>query len=128
MADMRADSEERWKSEGVQIGGIGSGRGVFGHWFDKYVPLLFLTPESQIRKLIFRRNLSDEGPAGPTAFWKISNEIKEERDEDSDEESVSDPNFMDDDDDEEEASDDGHFHTHFPAHIVIVSIEEEIQD
>ena len=31
------DSEERWKSEGIQVGGIGSTRGVFGHWFDKLV-------------------------------------------------------------------------------------------
>lgn len=28
-------SEERWKSEGIQIGGMGSSRGVFGNWFDK---------------------------------------------------------------------------------------------
>ena len=26
---------ERWKSEGVQIGGVNSQRGVFGTWFDK---------------------------------------------------------------------------------------------
>ena len=36
-----SDSEERWKSEGVQVGGVNSGRGVFGHWFDKYVPFNF---------------------------------------------------------------------------------------
>jgi hypothetical protein len=30
--------EERWASEGIQVGGIGSARGVLGHWFDKYVP------------------------------------------------------------------------------------------
>ena len=27
--------EERWRSEGVQIGGKGSARGVVGSWFDK---------------------------------------------------------------------------------------------
>lgn len=31
--------EERWKSEGVQVGGIKSARGVVGTWFDKYVSL-----------------------------------------------------------------------------------------
>lgn len=30
------DGEPRWKSEGVQLGGIRSARGVVGHWFDKY--------------------------------------------------------------------------------------------
>ena len=29
------DSEERWKSEGIQIGGPRSARGVLGTWFDK---------------------------------------------------------------------------------------------
>lgn len=29
--------EERWASEGIQIGGLRSARGVLGHWFDKYV-------------------------------------------------------------------------------------------
>ena len=28
-------SEERWKSEGIQIGGPRSARGVLGTWFDK---------------------------------------------------------------------------------------------
>jgi hypothetical protein len=27
--------EERWGSEGVQVGGIRSARGVVGNWFDK---------------------------------------------------------------------------------------------
>ncbi|KAL9607027.1 MAG: hypothetical protein Q9167_008019 [Letrouitia subvulpina] len=42
--------EERWRSEGVQVGGIGSKRGVIGTWFQK--------------------DFDEEGPAGPTAFWK----------------------------------------------------------
>ncbi|KAF2143588.1 uncharacterized protein K452DRAFT_285624 [Aplosporella prunicola CBS 121167] len=49
------DGEERWRSETVQVGGVGSGRGSLGSWFDKdYDPY---------------------GPAGPTAFWKVSNEL-----------------------------------------------------
>jgi hypothetical protein len=43
--------EERWRSEGIQVGGIRSQRGVIGTWFDK--------------------DLAPHGPAGPTAFWKI---------------------------------------------------------
>lgn len=31
--------EERWRSEGIQIGGVRSARGVLGYWFDKYVTL-----------------------------------------------------------------------------------------
>lgn len=27
--------EERWASEGIQVGGLRSARGVLGHWFDK---------------------------------------------------------------------------------------------
>ena len=29
--------EERWRSEGIQVGGLRSARGVLGNWFDKYV-------------------------------------------------------------------------------------------
>ena len=29
--------EDRWKSEGIQIGGPRSARGVVGNWFDVYV-------------------------------------------------------------------------------------------
>ncbi|KAL7789066.1 hypothetical protein V8C37DRAFT_411418 [Trichoderma ceciliae] len=43
---------ERWKSEGVQIGGPRSARGVIGNWFD--------------------RNYDPHGPCGPSAFWKAS--------------------------------------------------------
>jgi hypothetical protein len=31
--------EERWASEGIQVGGVGSARGVVGTWFDRYVHL-----------------------------------------------------------------------------------------
>jgi len=47
--------EERWRSEGIQVGGIKSARGVLGNWFDKDYDL--------------------HGPAGPTSFWKLTDEI-----------------------------------------------------
>lgn len=56
--------EERWRSDGIQVGGLRSQRGVVGTWFDK--------------------DFDPHGPAGPTAFWKISDKN------------------LDDDDDEEE--------------------------
>ncbi|KAI3322193.1 hypothetical protein HD806DRAFT_501267 [Xylariaceae sp. AK1471] len=43
---------ERWRSESIQVGGVRSAKGVLGHWFDK--------------------DFDPRGPAGPTAFWKIS--------------------------------------------------------
>ncbi|KAK3318311.1 F-box domain-containing protein [Apodospora peruviana] len=46
------DGEERWKSEGIQIGGIQSARGVVGTWFEK--------------------DFDPHGPCGPMAYWKIS--------------------------------------------------------
>ena len=42
--ELTTNSEERWKSEGIQIGGPRAARGVLGHWFDKYdshLPSLF---------------------------------------------------------------------------------------
>ncbi|KJZ79142.1 hypothetical protein HIM_01293 [Hirsutella minnesotensis 3608] len=44
--------EERWRSEGIQVGGVQSARGVVGNWFDK--------------------DYDAQGPVGPTAFWKAS--------------------------------------------------------
>ncbi|KAL8812245.1 MAG: hypothetical protein Q9200_001186 [Gallowayella weberi] len=46
--------EERWRSEGIQLGGVQAARGVLGYWFDK--------------------DFDEYGPAGPTAFWKVSND------------------------------------------------------
>ncbi|KAI4251158.1 MAG: hypothetical protein LQ352_005020 [Teloschistes flavicans] len=46
--------EERWRSESIQLGGVQAGRGVVGYWFDK--------------------DFDEYGPAGPTSFWKISND------------------------------------------------------
>lgn len=51
--------EERWRSEGVQIGGLKSARGILGNWFDK--------------------DYDAHGPAGPTAFWKVSDDMVEEK-------------------------------------------------
>ncbi|KAI1079209.1 hypothetical protein F5B20DRAFT_185239 [Whalleya microplaca] len=48
---------ERWRSESVQIGGPKSAKGVFGNWFDK--------------------DFDPRGPAGPTAFWKVSDTVAE---------------------------------------------------
>ncbi len=62
--------EERWRSEGIQVGGLRSARGVLGNWFDK--------------------NFSVHGPAGPTAFWKSSNEVPGEGNEDEDEDEYED--------------------------------------
>lgn len=62
-----SSGEERWRSEGIQVGGLRSQRGVVGTWFDKdYVP---------------------QGPAGPTAFWKICDKnVDDEHETDSEEE------------------------------------------
>ncbi|KAI8962165.1 hypothetical protein F5Y11DRAFT_323565 [Daldinia sp. FL1419] len=47
---------ERWRSESVQVGGVKSSKGVMGNWFDK--------------------DFDPRGPAGPTAFWKLSDDTK----------------------------------------------------
>ncbi|OCL03584.1 hypothetical protein AOQ84DRAFT_325712 [Glonium stellatum] len=51
--------EERWRSEGVQVGGICSKRGVVGSWFDK--------------------DYDVHGPVGPTAFWKLGDQATKVR-------------------------------------------------
>ncbi|KAG9229103.1 hypothetical protein BJ875DRAFT_475799, partial [Amylocarpus encephaloides] len=45
-----------WRSEGIQLGGIRSARGVFGNWFDQDME-------------------NKRGSAGPTAFWKVRDDI-----------------------------------------------------
>ncbi|KAF9881950.1 F-box domain-containing protein [Colletotrichum karsti] len=42
----------RWRSEGIQIGGVRSARGVVGHWFDT--------------------DYDPHGPCGPSAYFKVS--------------------------------------------------------
>ncbi|PVH88883.1 hypothetical protein DL98DRAFT_445923 [Cadophora sp. DSE1049] len=79
------NGEERWRSEGIQVGGIQSARGVLGHWFDK--------------------DHDVHGPAGPTAFYKVSDQIKKRGPASEDEESnyweVELEQELEDDDDEE---------------------------
>ncbi|THW10526.1 hypothetical protein D6D25_07586 [Aureobasidium pullulans] len=76
--DANANSQirERWRSEGIQVGGIRSGRGVLGNWFDK--------------------DFDRHGPAGPTAFWKVSDYIE---DKDAEEGAPDDASLGDDDSD-----------------------------
>lgn len=68
--------EERWRSEGIQIGGLKSARGVLGNWFDKYVQ-----KRTSSKKVLTmdNRDFDLHGPAGPTAFWKESDELGEEK-------------------------------------------------
>lgn len=51
--------EERWRSEGIQVGGLRSARGVLGNWFDK--------------------DYDEYGPAGPMACWKLTDDVDEDR-------------------------------------------------
>jgi hypothetical protein len=62
----RDSGEERWRSEGIQVGGLRSQRGVIGTWFDK--------------------DYDPHGPAGPTAFWKLSDRVVHDEGSDSEEE------------------------------------------
>jgi hypothetical protein len=72
--------EERWRSEGVQVGGLRSARGVLGNWFDKYgAPWV---PSAKALLTVIARNYDIHGPAGPTAFWKESDDLEEEKDGD----------------------------------------------
>lgn len=66
------NGEERWKSEGIQVGGIRSARGVVGNWFDKYVFFWCWLSDSLLTWLPTRRDYNRSGPCGPTAFWKVS--------------------------------------------------------
>lgn len=56
---LTTSSEPRWRSEGIQVGGIKSQRGVIGTWFDK--------------------DYDRQGPCGPTAFWKLSDSVEDEK-------------------------------------------------
>ncbi|KAH6607589.1 hypothetical protein Trco_003902 [Trichoderma cornu-damae] len=49
--------QERWKNEGIQIGGLRSARGVLGNWFDV--------------------DHHPHGPCGPLAYWKVSDSESE---------------------------------------------------
>ena len=56
--------ESRWRSESIQVGGLRSARGVVGTWFDK--------------------DYDANGPAGPTAFWKVTDELSHDPGVDAD--------------------------------------------
>lgn len=68
------EEEERWRSEGVQLGGIRSARGVVGTWFDKCVLQFALFPASRALLTVgtSNRDYSENGPCGPSTFWKVS--------------------------------------------------------
>ena len=55
------------------------------------------------------RDFDIHGPAGPTAFWKVSNEIDEGGEDTTlfDDDDEDDEDFTDGDEDEEESDDDG---------------------
>ncbi|CAE7212975.1 hypothetical protein P3342_012465 [Pyrenophora teres f. teres] len=61
--------EERWRCDGIQVGGMRCPRGVVGTWFDK--------------------DFDAHGPVGPTAFWKIAERLSEPGREGSDSENNS---------------------------------------
>jgi hypothetical protein len=65
ITDGPTSGEERWRSEGIQVGGVRSARGVIGTWFDK--------------------DFEPTGPAGPTAFWKIGEGSGETEDSEEEE-------------------------------------------
>ena len=110
--------EERWRSEGVQIGGIKSARGnylypITAHSHSRAFPLpriptpahshsrafplpriptpahshsraspsfhLVVTQETGILGNWFDKDYDVHGPAGPTAFWKVSDDVIEEK-------------------------------------------------
>ncbi|OLN95555.1 hypothetical protein CCHL11_04910 [Colletotrichum chlorophyti] len=52
----------RWRSEGIQIGGVGSARGVAGHWFDT--------------------DYDPHGPCGPSAYFKVSDRAPSSKNDD----------------------------------------------
>lgn len=74
--------EERWASEGIQVGGVRSARGVLGHWFDKDHDI--------------------HGPAGPTAFWKYSDEFESEFEDNDHSEPMYHEVYIDEEEIEEE--------------------------
>lgn len=52
---------ERWRSEGVQIGGVRSARGVVGNWFDRY-DIIYLSWDDS---LTLAQRLRYPRPCGP---------------------------------------------------------------
>ena len=72
-------SEERWRSEAIQVGGIRSARGGLGFWFDRYVTqLCFAQGNACQHTNRLRSEYDDTRSVGPTAFWKMSDEVNVE--------------------------------------------------
>ncbi|KAK3716208.1 hypothetical protein LTR37_006653 [Vermiconidia calcicola] len=71
--------EERWRSEGIQVGGLRAARGVLGNWFDKRVHLFNASNEYFDVTNATQRDYDMHGPAGPTAFWKETDELADEK-------------------------------------------------
>lgn len=70
------DGEERWRSEGIQIGGIKSARGVIGNWFDKYdimFPLsrLFWILTTFLAGITILMGLADLRRFGRSRTWRL---------------------------------------------------------
>jgi len=54
---------------------------VIGTWFDKCVPIL-ATDVGVVGANRQCRDFDEQGPAGPTAFWKMNDEYDESPEED----------------------------------------------
>ncbi len=85
------------------MGGLRSARGVIGNWFDKDYDI--------------------HGPAGPTAFWKVSNSIDQARTRDPDVDGLDHhvvggpPQDDDEDESEDEDYEPGNEHEHEHIHL-----------
>ena len=93
--------DERWRSEGVQIGGIRSARGTLRRPpsllsspnFHQSFILSYPITNTNVHALLcshlvralgilgnwFDKDYDVHGPAGPTAFWKVSDDVVEEK-------------------------------------------------
>jgi hypothetical protein len=91
------NGETRWLSEGIQVGGPRSKRGVIGTWFDS--------------------DYDAAGPVGPTAYWKTTDkqlvgkdsydgDLEESSDEDGDEDEEEEEIYVVISEDEEVMDDD----------------------
>ncbi|ROW09504.1 hypothetical protein VMCG_02642 [Cytospora schulzeri] len=78
--------QERWRSEGIQLGGVKSCK-IVGNWFDK--------------------DYDPSGPCGPSAFWKIG-----DRHPSSDDDRITTYDFLPIVDGYENDLENGHGHTH----------------
>lgn len=66
------NGEERWKSEGIQLGGVRSARGVVGNWFDKYTHALSALRIRFCSLLTRRQELRSPWPVWPDGVLEDS--------------------------------------------------------